>query len=106
MERTSDPSARLQATWKRALARISETYSQVEPSFQIMGAFGVLGFPLYYFVWAYLFPQPYENLSLRLIGAALCVPLLLVGQLPARLRNGFRIYWYVIMTYNFPIFFT
>ncbi len=34
------------------------------------------GFPLYYVVWHDLFPQPYETLTLRLVGTALFVPII------------------------------
>jgi len=43
---------------------------------QMVGALGVIGHPLYYLIWSYVFPQPYENLWLRLVCTALFVPLL------------------------------
>lgn len=36
-----------------------------------LGLFTLLGHPLFWFMWAVLFPQPYENLSLRLFTASL-----------------------------------
>lgn len=48
---------------------------------QMVGALGVIGHPLYYVIWSYVFPQAYENLWLRLICTALFVPLLFASAL-------------------------
>ncbi|MEN7527416.1 HAMP domain-containing sensor histidine kinase [Cupriavidus sp. DL-D2] len=48
---------------------------------QMVGALGVLGHPLYFVIWSYVFPQPYENIWLRLICTALFVPLLFASAL-------------------------
>jgi two-component system CAI-1 autoinducer sensor kinase/phosphatase CqsS len=106
MESNNDLARWIRESSDRAFTQINETYSQVEPNFWIIGVFGVIGFPLYYFVWQYLLPQAYENLPLRLVGAALCVPLLFVNRLTGPIKQHFRPVWYVIMTYNFPFFFT
>jgi len=66
----------------------------------------IIGFPLYYIIWAVVFPQPYENLGLRLFGAALCIPLLLHRQLSPVLRRYLSIYWLFILLYSLPFFFT
>jgi signal transduction histidine kinase len=76
------------------------------PKFTAVGALTIVGFPLYYFIWHDLFPQPYENLPLRLVGAALFVPLLLVPWWPRALRRFLPIYWYVAILYALPFFFT
>ena len=72
----------------------------------MIGVLGVFTFPLYYYVWLYLFPQPYENLPLRLIGLVICVPLLLYGQWPKRLASYFPAYWILFLLYTLPFFFT
>lgn len=48
---------------------------------QMVGALGVIGHPLYFVIWSYVFPQAYENLWLRLICTALFVPLLFASAL-------------------------
>lgn len=48
---------------------------------QMVGALGVIGHPLYFVIWSYVFPQPYENLWLRLVCTALFVPLLFASAL-------------------------
>lgn len=97
---------RLSNVLEIARKQLRKTYNQVEPNFPIIGIFGVLGFPFYYVVWKYFFPQPYENLALRLIGSLVCVPLVFLHRLPEAVRHGFRPIWYVGMTYCLPFFFT
>ena len=58
------------------------------------GLIAVIAFPLYYFIWAYVFPQPYENLSLRLAGTVLCVPVALRHYWPRRLIPYYLAYCY------------
>lgn len=66
----------------------------------------IVGFPLYYYVWHDVFPQPYENLTLRLIGSALYVPILLHKRWPARAKPYLPHYWYAANVYALPFFFT
>ncbi|TKC91242.1 HAMP domain-containing histidine kinase [Trinickia terrae] len=66
----------------------------------------IVGFPLYYYVWHSLFPQPYENLTLRLIGSALFVPILFPRRWPAASQKYLPYYWYIALLYALPFFFT
>ncbi|AIY39296.1 sensor histidine kinase/response regulator LuxN [Collimonas arenae] len=64
----------------------------------------VIGMPLYYVVWAYWFPQPYENLGLRIFGIVLCLPAIaLRHQIPKRWLTA---YFFISLTYIAPFFFT
>lgn len=72
----------------------------------VMGLLGFIGYPLYYHVWTELFPQPYENLWLRLMGAALFLPLLLYRFWPLQLQRHFTVYWLGVLLYGLPFFFT
>jgi two-component system CAI-1 autoinducer sensor kinase/phosphatase CqsS len=67
---------------------------------------GFIGFPLYYVIWEYLFPQPYENLLLRLIGCALFLPFVLIKYWPAGIKPLLPFYWLIACTYALPFFFT
>jgi len=71
-----------------------------------LGAIGIIGFPLYYWIWHDVFPQPYENLWLRLLGSALCVPLMLSRHWPTRLRRYLPHAWYFALLYTLPFFFS
>ena len=70
----------------------------------MIGWIAIVGFPLYYWIWQYLYPQPYENLWLRLIGMLLAVPFVLARRLNQ--KPWFDAYFYVAATYFAPFFFT
>lgn len=70
-----------------------------------IGAVGCVSFPVYYVVWRELFPQDYENLVLRLLGALVCLPLVLVRYWPARLERALPLYFWFAIVYCLPFFF-
>jgi len=72
----------------------------------MVGVLGVIGFPLYYFIWNDLFPQPYENFWLRLAGTIICLPLIFSRYWPAKLKDHFASYWLLTMAFTLPFFFT
>ncbi len=65
----------------------------------------IVSFPVYYFVWHDLFPQPYENLPLRLLGSALFLPIVLAHFWPGRYRKALSAYYYAAIFYALPFFF-
>ena len=72
----------------------------------LVGILGVFGFPLYYFIWKYLYPQPYENLYLRLSCATLFLPWLFTKHLSAKLIKFFPLYFFFSLFIAIPLFFT
>lgn len=66
----------------------------------------IIAFPAYYVVWHFVFPQPYENLAMRLFGAALFVPILFSSRWPERWQRLLPHYWYISLLYSLPFFFT
>ena len=86
------------ASWQRQLLH---TKSGRYFSF---GCLGVVGFPLYYWVWGHIFPQPYENLPLRLTGSIAFFPLLFALRIGE--KKWLDIYYTIAITYAFPFFFT
>lgn len=70
---------------------------------QMMGALGVIGHPLYFVIWSYVFPQPYENIWLRLICTVLFVPLLFASALSH--KRWLPAYALVAMTIGMPFAF-
>lgn len=75
------------------------------PHLPMIGLLGAVGFPLFYFVWHDIYPQPYESFWLRLVGVAVCLPWLFASMWPERLHGYRVIYWYVTNAFIFPIFF-
>jgi signal transduction histidine kinase len=91
----------------------AELFSSIErsaryswPRFVLLGAFGTIGFPLYYIVWHNLFPQGYENLPLRIVGTIICLPLVFAKRWPAKARQFLPLYWFGAILFTFPFFFT
>ncbi|WP_177257382.1 sensor histidine kinase [Luteibacter sp. UNCMF366Tsu5.1] len=77
-------------------------YSQ--PKMVAIGVVGSFCLAVYYPVWAYLFPQPYENLPMRLLCSATFIPLALLPWWPRSLRAHLPTYWYFAMTVAMPFF--
>lgn len=76
------------------------------PNLPAVGWIGVIGYPLYFWVWAFLFPQPYENIWLRMLGCTLFIPFVLIKFWPPKLLKYFPIYWALTFIYGLPFFFT
>ena len=70
----------------------------------MIGWIAIVGFPLYYWVWQYLYPQAYENLWLRLLGMLLAVPFVLARRWNR--KPWFDAYFFVALTFMEPFFFT
>ena len=90
----------------RAFAPALRNLQYVKRRMRPLAVVASVGFPLYYYVWKDLFPQPYENLTLRLIGSLLFVPILAFERWPAALKKLLPWYWYFATLYALPFFFT
>ncbi|ACD19119.1 ATP-binding response regulator [Paraburkholderia phytofirmans] len=66
------------------------------------GALGLLCHPIYYVVWTYVLPQPYDNLALRLSAALVCIPLIFQARWPKRFNHYLLIYWHCCLIYVLP----
>lgn len=64
---------------------------------------GITCFPLYYAIFGWLVPQPYESLAARAIGTALGIGGLLARRLPPRWRDRYTV---MLLTYELPFFCT
>lgn len=67
---------------------------------------GMIGFPVFYIVWQYLLPQPFESVLLRTIGFALSAAVFFLPRAPDRLRTHSALLSYVTLWYTVPFFFT
>lgn len=87
-------------------ASIERNTQYIEPRIMIISIIAAIGFPLYYVIWHYIFPQPYENLGLRLFGSALFIPSIFVKRWSQWMNRYKSIYWYLATLYTLPFFFT
>jgi signal transduction histidine kinase len=93
--------------FKLFCAKLFEPTRQIIEQRQIaFGIVAIIGFPLYYYIWHSLFPQPYENLPLRLAGSAIFLPIALMRYWPAPLKKYLSWYWYAAILFGLPFFFT
>jgi two-component system CAI-1 autoinducer sensor kinase/phosphatase CqsS len=101
LSRSFEPSnRRLQQTLMRWFLRYERKFDHATWRFIVLAWIGCLGMPAYYVIWSYWFPQHYESLPLRLIGAALCLPAPWAGRLfSGRMRAA---YLFVAVTYVLP----
>ena len=72
--------------------KFASSFEYAQPNIRVIGIMGVIGFPLFYFVWRYGFPQPYENLWIRLLGSLIYTPLVFHRSFRKWFRN-FEYYW-------------
>ncbi|WP_156173770.1 sensor histidine kinase [Cupriavidus basilensis] len=91
---------------RRVLAR--EVHLDVRQPAQIkrirlLGWLAFIGFPVFYAVWTFGFPQPYESLVLRLVAMLMCLPLLVTRDL--RERKWLPAYFLFTLTYCLSFFF-
>ncbi|MCK4579670.1 MAG: adenylate/guanylate cyclase domain-containing protein, partial [Candidatus Marinimicrobia bacterium] len=81
----------------------------VENASPFMTAAAILGFaahPVFYIIWKYIYPQPYENLGLRLLGSLLCLPFIFRHYWPGWAARLLPITFQLVVLYNIPFFFT
>lgn len=91
----------------RQVARTFVEYHSHAPfRIQVIAWLGAIALVGYHFIWTYVFPQPYENLPLRLAGAGLCLALALAADWPQWARKYYYPYTYVLLVFNLPFFFT
>lgn len=76
------------------------------PNMAAIASVGVFGYPIYYVVWSFLFPQDYENLLLRMVGCGITIPVLLVRLWPEPWERLLPYYWIGALLYCLPFFFT
>ncbi|NTW56559.1 MAG: response regulator [Chlorobiaceae bacterium] len=82
-----------------------EILDHAEPNLSMIGAFTTFGYPVYYIIWTFLFPQPYENLPLRLFCMVITIPCMLYNKIPSKLKKYFPAYFYLTFFIDVPFFF-
>ncbi len=92
--------------YRRLAGSIVESAEDAEPKLVVLGVLCTVGFPLYYILWAFVFPQPYENLALRLAGMCIAAPALVIRWWPKYARRYVAAYWYTSILLCAPFFFT
>ncbi|MCG2582806.1 HAMP domain-containing sensor histidine kinase [Massilia sp. TS11] len=100
----SDPWLRPMQRFARGWLYSTHRHGDVTMRLMALAWVAVIGMPLYFLVWTMWFPQPYENLGLRLTGVLICLPALFLRErMPARLLAP---YLFLGLCFELPFFFT
>ena len=81
------------------------SFANVAPFLSIAALMSIAGQIGFYFIWTYVFPQPYENFTLRLLGALLSLPLVFWRRWPAGAIRFRPLYFHVVVLYHLPFIF-
>ena len=96
-------SRKVGARLHRALTRSTE---YAEPFIFTAAVLTVFGHPLFYLIWRFLIPQPFEDLSLRLVGSLLALPVVFKNYWPVGLKKFLPYYWHFAVLFTLPFFFS
>jgi len=86
--------------------RLAEVLDYAETNLVVIGLLGLVGFPLFFLVWSYWFPQPYENLGLRLFCSLLFAPWVFYRVFFFRYKSFFSVYFFLSSLISMPFFFS
>ena len=91
---------------KKIKKEYDSVFKYAQNNIFLVGIIAVVGFPLYYWIWNYLYPQAYENLYLRLFCSSLFLPWIFCNRLPIKLVKFFPAYFFFSSFFGIPFFFT
>ena len=96
----------VQSAYRRARRSFVEYHAHATFKTRAAALIGMIGFPVFYVVWSYLLPQPFESILLRTIGFALSAFVFFLPRAPDGLRSHSALLSYVTLWYTVPFFFT
>lgn len=59
--------------------------------------------PMFYVIWGFILPQPYENLPIRLLASLICLPVMFKDRWSTDLQRFFPYYWQFVVFMNLPL---
>jgi len=72
--------------------------------YKAYGIFGVINFPIAYFILHDLLKQECESMGIRFVAFLLCVPLVFHDKWPSKLQKYLPLYWHGVILYSLPFF--
>lgn len=91
---------------RRLEGALKESVDYSRPQLRTLGLVGTIGFPLFYFVWHELFPQPYDNLWFTVFGCLLALIATQIGRVSKEHPWLLKAVWLVVCSYCLSFFFT
>lgn len=70
------------------------------------GWLGLISHPLYFCIWTFWFPQPYESAPLRFFCCVISIPILVRHRWPKKFKPSLSIYWFGFLMFQLPITFS
>lgn len=96
----------LQLAYRKAQRSFVEYHAHATFKTRAAALIGMIGFPVFYVVWHYVLPQPYESIALRSIGLVLSALVFYAPRGPVWLESHSALLSYVTLWYTVPFFFT
>ncbi len=90
---------------KKIISQLAKGAEESKSQYIPLAVLGIINFPLFYFFWASS-NQPYEDVLLRAIGFFLCIILAFKDYWPKKIQWLLPVYWYCVLIYTLPFFFT
>lgn len=88
-------------------AALVESFNDAKPHIPVYGLASLSGYLCFYYFNQHLsVNEVHENYSLRLTAALLCLPIVFCDYWPKRLKRYLIGYWYVVLIYTLPFFFS
>lgn len=94
------------ALLKKGVDFLRKDYERNKLTIDLTRYIALWGHPLYYVICAYILPQPYESAVLRFGSAIAFIPILFYKHYPENVRPWLNLYWYLWLTFTFPVIFT
>jgi two-component system CAI-1 autoinducer sensor kinase/phosphatase CqsS len=85
---------------------LSNFHKYIKGKMKIISLIGIVGYPLYYFVWKYFMPESYENLPLRILCAIISLPWLFSHLTTEKTEKKYTIYTFASIMFCLPFFFS
>lgn len=94
------------ALLKKCVDFFRKDYERNLVTIDIVRYVGWWAHPVYYMIWTFLLPQPYESPVLRFASAVTFIPFFFYKHYPDNFKPWLNLYWYLWLTLTLPIIFT
>lgn len=91
---------------KMGIDFLRKDYERNKLTIDLIRYIALWGHPLYFILCAYVLPQPYESAFLRFASPVAFIPILFYKHYPDSFKPWLNIYWYLWLTFSFPVIFT
>lgn len=91
---------------KRGIDFLRKEFERNAVTIDLTRYIALWGHPLYYFICTFVLPQPYDSAVLRFASTITFFPFLFYKHFPDSLKPWLSLYWYLWLTFTFPVIFT